>query len=144
MPVFEFDEMENKRTNPTNGEPLCNYWGYSTVGFFAPKAGYAATGAAGMQVDELKAMVRAVRNVERALGTVRFGGNGVEEDKSRVYRRSLFVVEDIPEGGVLTRQNVRAIRPGHGLAPRFLPEVLGRRARVALGAGTPLRWSEIA
>ena len=42
MPVFEFDEMENSRTNPTTGEVLCNYWGYSTVGFCAPKASFAA------------------------------------------------------------------------------------------------------
>ena len=44
MPIFEFDEFENSRTHPTTGELLLNYWGYSTVGFFAPKAGYAATG----------------------------------------------------------------------------------------------------
>ena len=44
MPIFEFDEFENSRVDPATGEPLYNYWGYSTVGFFAPKAGYAATG----------------------------------------------------------------------------------------------------
>lgn len=60
MPVFEFDEWENIRTNPTTGEPLCNYWGYSTVGFFAPKSGYAATGRLGKQVLEMKSMVRAL------------------------------------------------------------------------------------
>ena len=48
MPVFEFDEFENSRT--VNGETLFNYWGYSTVNFFAPKAGFAATGAVGMQI----------------------------------------------------------------------------------------------
>ena len=46
MPIFEFDELENRRTNPLTGEQLCNYWGYSTLGFFAPKAGFAATGRA--------------------------------------------------------------------------------------------------
>ena len=54
MPIFEFDECENTRTNPTTGETLCNYWGYSTVGFVAPKAGYAASGAKGGQADEFK------------------------------------------------------------------------------------------
>jgi len=55
LPIHEFDEFENSRPNPTNpDELLVNYWGYSTVGFFAPKAGYAATGKFGMQVDELK------------------------------------------------------------------------------------------
>ena len=59
MPVFEFDEFENSRPNPQNPDQLLvNYWGYSTVGFFAPKAGYAATGKLGMQVDELKALIK--------------------------------------------------------------------------------------
>jgi glycogen operon protein len=58
MPVFEFDETENDRTNPTSGDPLCNYWGYSTVGFFAPKSSYSASGAQGLQVQEMKDMVR--------------------------------------------------------------------------------------
>ncbi|MDJ1182997.1 glycogen debranching protein GlgX [Roseofilum casamattae] len=58
MPIFEFDEFENNRFNPDTGERLYNYWGYSTVGFFAPKAGYAATGKLGMQVDELKTLIK--------------------------------------------------------------------------------------
>lgn len=58
MPIYEFDEFENSRLSPVNGELLVNYWGYSTVGFFAPKAGYAATGKLGMQVDELKALIK--------------------------------------------------------------------------------------
>jgi len=60
MPVFEFDEWENHRTNPLTGGELCNYWGYSTVGFFAPKSGYAASGHLGKQVSELKALIRAL------------------------------------------------------------------------------------
>ncbi|CCG06997.1 glycogen debranching protein GlgX [Pararhodospirillum photometricum] len=58
MPLFEFDEWENSRRHPDTGEVLLNYWGYSTLGFFAPKAGYAATGKYGMQVDELKTLVK--------------------------------------------------------------------------------------
>jgi glycogen operon protein len=58
LPIYEFDEFEHSRENPETGEMLMNYWGYSTVGFFAPKAGYAATGRLGMQVDELKALVK--------------------------------------------------------------------------------------
>jgi len=58
MPIYEFDECENSRQNPTTGEILVNYWGYSTVGFFAPKAGFAATGRFGMQVDELKTLIK--------------------------------------------------------------------------------------
>lgn len=58
MPIFEFDELENPRHNPTTGERLYNYWGYSTIGFWAPKAGYAASGSAGMQADEFKTLVK--------------------------------------------------------------------------------------
>ena len=58
MPIFEFDEFENSKPNLETGETLLNYWGYSSVGFFAPKAGYAATGKLGMQVDELKNLVK--------------------------------------------------------------------------------------
>lgn len=58
MPIFEFDEFEYDRVNPLTGERLVNYWGYSTVGFFAPKAGYAATGRFGMAADELKTLVK--------------------------------------------------------------------------------------
>jgi len=58
MPIYEFDEFENSRIHPETGERLYNYWGYSTVGFFAPKAAFAATGRFGMQVDEFKQLVK--------------------------------------------------------------------------------------
>jgi isoamylase len=58
MPIHEFDEFENARISPVTGKRLMNYWGYSNVGFFAPKTGYAATGKYGMQVDELKALIK--------------------------------------------------------------------------------------
>jgi glycogen operon protein len=62
MPIFEFDEFENSRLHPDTGELLLNYWGYSQVGFFAPKAGYATTGKFSMQVDELKALIQDLHN----------------------------------------------------------------------------------
>jgi isoamylase len=58
MPIYEFDEFENSRQSPITGETLCNYWGYSTLSFLAPKTAYAATGRFGMQVDELKTLVK--------------------------------------------------------------------------------------
>jgi glycogen operon protein len=58
MPIQEFDECDNTFINPATGERLLNYWGYSTIGFFAPKAAYAATGPLGMEADELKALVK--------------------------------------------------------------------------------------
>ncbi len=58
LPIFEFDELEYVRRNPVTKERLVNYWGYSTIGFFAPKAGYAATGIFGMHCDEFKTLVK--------------------------------------------------------------------------------------
>jgi len=58
LPIFEFDEFENKNVNPKTNEELVNFWGYSTVSFFAPKAGYAATGKHGLQVEELKTTIK--------------------------------------------------------------------------------------
>lgn len=92
-----------------------------------------------LEPDEFRAMVEAVRTAEKALGEVRYGV-GPEEEKSRVFRRSLFAVEDVKAGEVFTSENVRSIRPGHGLAPKHLPEVLGRRAAEDIGRGTPLDW----
>lgn len=62
LPIFEFDDREPFETSrkDLNGNPLCNYWGYSTVSFFAPKAGYAASGKTHGQADELKAMIKAL------------------------------------------------------------------------------------
>ncbi|MCC7447558.1 MAG: glycogen debranching protein GlgX [Anaerolineae bacterium] len=58
MPIFEFDEFENSRKNPDTGEMLLNYWGYGPVAFFAPKAGYAASGAHGGEINELKQLIK--------------------------------------------------------------------------------------
>jgi isoamylase len=62
LPIHEFDEFEIERVSPVTGRRLLNYWGYSQVGFFAPKAGYAATGKFGMQIDELKATIKALHH----------------------------------------------------------------------------------
>jgi N-acetylneuraminate synthase len=77
--------------------------------------------------------------VEAALGTVRYGP-AEREKASLAFRRSLFVVADVAEGEAFTDANVRAIRPGDGLAPRHLDEVLGRHANRAVPRGTPLAW----
>jgi N-acetylneuraminate synthase len=92
-----------------------------------------------LEPSEFAAMVDAVRTAEAALGAVRQGATD-HEVASQVFRRSLFVVEPVRAGEILTRDNVRSIRPGHGLPPRHLEEVLGRRARVDIDRGTPLAW----
>lgn len=95
-----------------------------------------------LEPQEFAAMVTAVRETEQALGRVCYAPSSVEE-KSRAFRRSLFVVEDIQVGEVLTLQNVRSIRPGYGLAPKHLSQVLGRRASRDITRGTPLDWELI-
>jgi pseudaminic acid synthase len=92
-----------------------------------------------LEPQEFKAMVEAVRTAERSLGQVHFGLSGKEE-ASRVFRRSLFVVEDVKTGEPFTPANVRSIRPGYGLHTRHLAEVLGRVAAADIARGTPLRW----
>ena len=92
-----------------------------------------------LEPQEFKAMVDATRTAEKALGTVHFGLSAKEET-SRIFRRSLFVVEDVQQGDAFTPANVRSIRPAHGLHPRYLPEVLGKRASRKIKRGTPLSW----
>lgn len=95
-----------------------------------------------LEPHEFKAMVDAVRVAEQALGKVNYGV-GADEETSRVFRRSLYVVEDVKAGELLTPRNVRSIRPGLGLPPKFLPQVLGRIAARDLPCGTPLSWDAL-
>jgi sialic acid synthase SpsE len=76
---------------------------------------------------------------EKALGEVRYEATGREE-ASRVFRRSLFVVQDMEAGEEFTEENVRSIRPGYGLHTRHLAEVVGRSASRDVPRGTPLAW----
>jgi N-acetylneuraminate synthase len=93
-----------------------------------------------LEPDELGDLVTSVREAEAALGSVRYGP-AEREAASLAFRRSLFVVEDVAAGELLTEANVRAIRPGDGLAPRHLDDVLGHRATQAIERGTPLAWN---
>lgn len=95
-----------------------------------------------LEPHEFKAMVDSVRVAERSLGQVHYGLSA-GDTKSRSFRRSLFVVEDVEEGAPFSTANVRSIRPGYGLPPKHLPEVLGRRATRAVRRGTPLGWDLI-
>jgi pseudaminic acid synthase len=92
-----------------------------------------------LEPHEFKAMVEAVRTTEKALGEIHFGVSE-SESRSRVFRRSLFVVRDLKKGERFTAENVRSIRPGDGLHTRHLAEVLGKSAVQDIARGTPLRW----
>jgi N-acetylneuraminate synthase len=95
-----------------------------------------------LEPAEFQAMVDAVRVAEQALGAVQYGLKPSEE-ASRVFRRSLFIVKDVPKGEPLTAENVRSIRPGHGMSPRHLSEIIGRIASEDLERGTPLQWRHV-
>lgn len=90
-----------------------------------------------LEPAEFKELVSEIRIAEKALGTVRYGGTASEE-KSKAFRRSLFVVKDIKKGQPFSGENVRVIRPSNGLHPRELDRVLGKTASQDVAFGTPL------
>lgn len=96
-----------------------------------------------LEPDEFKNMVEAVCTAEKALGKVGFGAGG-KQASSQSFRRSLFAVEDIQQGAEFTTSNIRSIRPGHGLHPRHLPEMLGKRAAKSIKKGSPVSWDFVA
>jgi pseudaminic acid synthase len=95
-----------------------------------------------LEPQEFKQMVEAVRVAEKAIGSVSYALDP-QEAPSRVFRRSLFVVEDMQPGDVFTTKNVRSVRPAYGLHTRYFEEVLGRKASQLIERGTPLSWSLI-
>lgn len=90
-----------------------------------------------LEPDEFREMVDSIRTVEQALGDVKYERSD-KEQASVVFRRSLYAVADIAAGETLTHDNVRSIRPGHGLKPKFLKTVLGKKASTAISRGTPI------
>ncbi len=87
-----------------------------------------------MQPDEFKAMVESIREVEQVLGRVDYPEN-TSQIAGRSGCRSLYIAEDMKAGDVITEQNVRSVRPGYGLAPKYLPEILGKRVNRDLKKG---------
>jgi N-acetylneuraminate synthase len=92
-----------------------------------------------LEPAELAALVADCRAAHLAVGAVTYE-RSPEERASRQFRRSLYAVAPIAAGESLTCANVRSIRPGYGLAPKYLPAVLGRTAKRAIAYGEPLRW----
>lgn len=91
---------------------------------------------------ELAALVTETERAWQALGTVRYGASQTEL-KSRVFRRSLYIVKDMSAGDVFTSDNLRAIRPGLGMPPKYLEMLLGKKASCAIQRGTPMSWDLI-
>ena len=95
-----------------------------------------------MEPDEFKALCENAALAWRALGAVRYD-RAKSEHATAQFRRSLYVVEDMAAGEVLTEHNVRAIRPGYGLAPEYYETLLGKRVNRAVARGTPMTWDLI-
>ena len=102
-----------------------------------PDSGFSA------EPEEFTALCRSLRTAWNALGDPGYERIPAESSNA-IFRRSLYAVTDIAAGDLLTRENIRSIRPGFGLPPKVYPELLGRKARVAIARGTPLSWDLVA
>lgn len=96
-----------------------------------------------MEPSEMTQLVIETKRAWQALGKISYGATDAER-KSIVYRRSLYVVHDLKAGDILTRDNVRAIRPGLGLPTKFMDQFLGKRIALDAARGTPLTWDLLA
>jgi pseudaminic acid synthase len=95
-----------------------------------------------LDLEEFSSMVKAVREVEKVLGEVTYELSEKVE-KNKKFARSLFAVKDIKKGEKFTEENVRSIRPGHGLHPKMLHKVFNAEASIEIKKGTPINESLI-
>jgi len=95
-----------------------------------------------LEPEEFKTMVKSVREVEKALGEVSYELTE-KMKKSREISRSLFVIKDIKAGEIFTEENIRSVRPGYGLPPKYLEDILGKRATQDIKKGIALSWELI-
>ncbi len=95
-----------------------------------------------LEPEELRALVTEAERAFLALGSVKYGVQKAEE-KSRNFKRSIYISRDLKAGEVLTKENIKVIRPGNGLESRYLEVILGRRVKRDVDAGTPLTWEII-
>jgi N-acetylneuraminate synthase len=96
-----------------------------------------------LEPEELRSLVVETERAWQALGQVHYGATAAEE-KSKVFRRSLYIVRDLRVGDRIDATAIRAIRPGHGLAPKFMPQFLGRKVGRSVKRGTPVSWDLLA
>jgi N-acetylneuraminate synthase len=95
-----------------------------------------------LEPDELKTLVVETERAWQSLGKVAYGPRDAEKG-SLVFRRSVYIAEDMHAGDILTSENMRIIRPGYGLAPKHYNDLLGKRLAQAAKRGTPLSWDLI-
>ena len=95
-----------------------------------------------LEPEDLKNLSKAARTAWEALGCVDYGRKSSERSNV-IFRRSLFIVQDMKAGDVFTEENIRSIRPGYGLPPKHLEKIMGQKVTQDVRAGTPLDWSLI-
>ena len=93
-----------------------------------------------MEPAEMASLVLESERAWQALGRITYGAASAQEEKSKVYRRSLYVSRDLKAGEILDATSVRAIRPGLGLAPKFIDMVMGKAVKLDVKRGTPVSW----
>jgi len=95
-----------------------------------------------LEPHEFKLLVQETKRAWQALGQVQYGIQNAEKESIR-FKRSVYIVKDIKEGDLFTKENLRIIRPGDGLHPRYYEKLLGKKAKQNLAAGSPLQWEQI-
>lgn len=110
--------------------------------FVLDRAAGGVDSAFSLQPEEFSALVTECNRARIAVGQVRYGCSAKELD-SRKFRRSLYISQDLKAGDILTVDNLRSVRPGLGLAPKFLPQLLGKTVNQDVTAGTPMQWELI-
>lgn len=95
-----------------------------------------------MTAPEFEQMVQSIRNVETALGSVVYPTD-LSQIKGRDFCRSLYVAQPMKAGDVITEENVRSVRPGFGLHPKYLPEILGKKVNCDLEVGDRMSWEVV-
>lgn len=95
-----------------------------------------------LEPPELEALCEGANVAWKAMGVANYERKPSEKANVK-FRRSLYFVQDLPEGAPITEASVRSVRPGYGLAPKFLPDVIGRRVKRAVAANTPVSFDDI-
>ncbi len=96
-----------------------------------------------LDVDEFAQLVQTIRDTEKVLGRAEYVVTESMQ-RGRHFSRSLYISQDVKDGELITQHNVKSIRPGHGLHPKFLPRILGKKFRGSYAKGTPVSLAKVA
>ncbi len=110
--------------------------------FTLDRAGGGVDSAFSLEPQEMRQLVEESKRAWQALGNIHYGPT-IEEEKSLIFRRSLYIVKDLEKGDILSPENMRAIRPGKGLSPKYYYILLGKKVKYNIKRGTPVNWDII-